>query len=223
MRANHPTKPPLTVAALRTEAAAFAETESRRRDPSLYGVTDGKAIGTYLEHRFRDRIGATYEFHPGSSAKGIDFPNLGVDVKITSIRRPQSSSPFRSARQKVYGLGYSLLVFVYRKADDGDGRTGTLEILHTVFVDASRTADYQTTRGIREILDNNGNVDDLVAFMEDRALPVDDIQAMRLAEEIMKHPPEPGYLTISNALQWRLQYQRVIASAGSIDGIVRIG
>ena len=223
MRASRPTKPRLTVEALRTEAAAFAETESRRRDPNLYGVTDGKAIGTYLEHRFREQIGATYEFNPGSSAKGIDFPALDVDLKVTSIRQPQSSSPFRSARQKVYGLGYSLLVFVYRKVDDDDKRTGMLEILHTVFVDASRTADHQTTRGIREILDNNGNIDDLTAFMEDRALPVDDIQAARLAEEIIKQPPELGYLTISNALQWRLQYRRVIASAGLIDGIVRIG
>jgi hypothetical protein len=27
-------------------------------------------------------------------------------------------------------------------------------------------------------------------------------------------PPELGYLTISNALQWRLQYSRVIEQAG---------
>lgn len=222
MCASRPTKPRLTVEALQTEAAAFAKSESDRQDPKLYGVTDGKAIGTYLEHRFRERLRATHEFDPGSSAKGIDFPTLDVDLKVTNIRQPQSSSPFRSARQKIYGLGYSLLIFVYRKIDDDDRRTGTLEILHTVFVDASRTADYQTTSGIREILDNNGNIDDLTAFMEERALPVDDIQAARLADEMMKRPPALGYLTISNALQWRLQYRRVIASAGSIDGIIRI-
>lgn len=30
------------------------------------------------------------------------------------------------------------------------------------------------------------------------------------------------YLTISNALQWRLQYSRVIAQAGAVDGIIRV-
>ncbi|MEH2468415.1 hypothetical protein [Nostoc sp.] len=29
----------------------------------------------------------------------------------------------------------------------------------------------------------------------------------------MQQPPEIGYLTISNALQWRLQYSRIIQVA----------
>jgi hypothetical protein len=71
-------------------------------------------------------------------------------------------------------------------------------------------------------LQNEGNVDDLIAFMEDRRLPVDDIQVRELAEEILQNPPKIGYLTISNALQWRLQYSRVIEKAGEVDGILRI-
>jgi hypothetical protein len=39
----------LTVKILRDEASAFAKVESEFREPSLYGVTDGKAVGTYLE------------------------------------------------------------------------------------------------------------------------------------------------------------------------------
>ncbi|MBE9479761.1 MAG: restriction endonuclease, partial [Chloroflexi bacterium] len=50
----------------------------------------------------------------------------------------------------------------------------------------------------------------------------DDIQAQRLAEEILANPPEIGYLTISNALQWRLQYSRVIEKAGEVAGVLRI-
>ena len=37
----------LTVDLLREEAGAFAETESDHREQSLFGVTDGKAVGTY--------------------------------------------------------------------------------------------------------------------------------------------------------------------------------
>ncbi|MFA4840042.1 MAG: restriction endonuclease, partial [Candidatus Neomarinimicrobiota bacterium] len=209
----------LTVKNLMEEAQVFAETESGHREQSLFGVTDGKAVGTYLEHKFQDALTKKYTYTKGSSAKGIDFPKLDVDIKVTSIRQPQSSCPFKSARQKIYGLGYSLLVFVYDKKDDRKTRTATLNIVHVVFVDASRTADYQTTSGILKILDNNGNLDDLVAYMSERFLPLDDIQARLLAEEILKKKPEVGYLTISNALQWRLQYGRVIEQAGKVDRI----
>lgn len=215
-------KKKLTIAALKKEAKAFARAESKHNDPALFGVTDGKAVGTYLEHKFQKYLHSKSEYVEGSSAKGIDFPELMVDMKVTSVKQPQSSCPFKSARQKLYGLGYSLLIFVYEKEDDESSRTGRLNILHTIFVEESRTADFQTTTGLRNILDNNGNHDDLLAFFEERMLPVDGIQAQSLAEEVMDRPPKIGYLTISNALQWRLQYSRVIQEAGSTEGIDRV-
>ena len=212
----------LTIKRLCDEAREFAEVESTHPEPSLFGVTDGKAVGTYFEHKFQAYLRTKYDYDEGSSAKGIDFPSLNIDMKVTSIKQPQSSSPFRSARQKIYGLGYSLLVFVYQKTDDAKTETGKLVVLHTVFVDHERTGDYQTTRGLRNILDNDGNKDDLIAFIHERNLPVDDIQAAQLAQEILEDPPLQGYLTISNALQWRLQYGRVIQEAGRIEGISRV-
>lgn len=215
-------KQELAAGKLLEEARAFAEIESRHPEPSLFGVTDGKAVGTYFEHKFQAYLGQRYEYQRGSSAKGIDFPALRVDVKVTSIRQPQSSCPFRSARQKIFGLGYSLLVFVYQKTDDPGASTGLLDVLHTVFIEAGRTADYQMTRGIRELLERDANEDDLVAFMHDRLLPVDEIAARKIAGEILQRPPELGYLTISTALQWRLQYRRVIEQAGEVEGIIRV-
>lgn len=214
--------PNLTLADLMIEARIFAARESSHHETLLYGVTDGKAIGTYFEHKFRRHLKTKFTFDEGSSARGIDFPELGVDVKVTSLRQPQSSCPFRSARQKIYGLGYSLLVFVYDKTDDENTRTGSLRITHTIFVDQARTADFQTTTGLRRIVANDGNLDDLIAYFQDRFLPVDDVTAQELAEEILATPPEIGYLTISNALQWRLQYRRVIEQAGQVDGVHRL-
>lgn len=213
----------LTTRILKSEAAKFAQMESRHNEPSLYGITDGKAVETYLEHKFHQLLRQDYTYVEGSSAKGIDFPKLHVDIKVTSIRQPQSSSPFRSARQKVYGLGYSLLVFVYEKTDDQRRQSSRLNILHTVYVDASRTADYQTTSGLLKIIENNGNADDVLAFFQERMLPVDETQAESLANEVLQNPPGLGYLTISNALQWRLQYRRVIEKASTVTGIERIG
>lgn len=94
-------KPILTLDLLCQEAKIFAEIESNHHESSLYGVTDGKALGTYFEHKFQD-------------------------------------------------------------------------------------------------------------------------YAEQLADEVLHHPPDLGYLTISNALQWRLQYRRVIAEAGNIPGIIRV-
>ena len=168
---------PLTIALLQKEATAFAKAESKHAEESLFGVTDGKAVGTYLEHKFQTVLQRHYAYVRGSSAKGIDFPKLGVDIKVTSIRQPQSSCPFKTARQKIYGLGYSLLVFVYNKHDDQKLRAARLDVKHTIFVEQDRTADYQTTSGLLRLLENKANRDDLLAFFQERMLPLDEIGA----------------------------------------------
>ncbi len=214
---------PLTTQLLQQEANTFARMESTFPEPALYGVTDGKAVGTYVEHKFKAYLDTKYTFETGNAASGIDLPGLDVDIKVTSIVQPQSSCPFKSARQKIFGLGYSLLVFVYSKIDDAVAQTGTLDMEHTIFVEASRTADNQTTRGLIRLLDNAANQEDLVGFMHERNLPLDEIEANAIAEELLDgRELLEGYLTISNALQWRLQYGRVIAEAGNIDGIIRV-
>jgi hypothetical protein len=215
-------KSPLTIEILIAEAAAFSQLESNHAEPALFGVTDGKAVGTYLEHKFVAHLLDTYSFIGGNSASGIDLPSVNVDIKVTSVRQPQSSCPFKSARQKIFGLGYGLIVFVYEKTDDQERRTGRLNMQHTLFIEAKRTGDYQMTRGLREILERDGNEEDLIAFMRDRNLPVDDIEAGNIARTLLTEKPEQGYLTISNALQWRLQYGRAIQQAGTVVGLTRI-
>lgn len=123
-------KPILTIEDLIQEAGTFAVQESGHQEPLLFGITDGKAVGTYLEQKFRLHLQDRYAFQPGNSAEGVDFPGLLVDVKTTSIRQPQSSCPFKSARQKVYGLGYSLLIFVYEKRDDPIAVAANLQVHH---------------------------------------------------------------------------------------------
>lgn len=217
------TKPPLTIKSLQTAAARFANVNSLIMDASLYGVTDGKAIGTFIEKRFHAFLSETYDHVAGSSSRGRDLPAVNVDLKVTSIRQPQSSCPYKSAAQKIFGLGYSLLIFVYDKSDDDDRNLGVLKIMHTVLIDQSRTADFQTTTGLRDLIQHNANIDDILAFFEDRRLPVDEISGRALAQRVLDNPPKIGYLTISNALQWRLQYGRVVDQAGKVDGVFDLG
>jgi hypothetical protein len=217
-------KAQLTLPLLKAEAKKFARTLSGTPIVTLYGATDGKAVGTYVEAAFNRSLVETYAYETGNAASGIDFPELQVDVKATSIKQPQSSCPFKSAEQKVYGLGYNLMVFVYEKNDDSKAHAAVLDFKHVVFVAKEQTADFQTTSGLIGILKRKGNKDDIVAFLEERNLPLEEIGRERLAERILKEPPAQGYLTISNALQWRLQYTRVItvATDGKHEGVENI-
>jgi hypothetical protein len=104
---------PLTLSSLKTAARDFCTLLSATQIPNLYGVTDGKAVGTYVEFAFNQYLSTNYQYTLGSAALGIDFPELEVDLKVTSIRQPQSSCLFRNASQKVYGLGYHLLILAY--------------------------------------------------------------------------------------------------------------
>ncbi|MEO6038972.1 MAG: hypothetical protein ABIQ93_11205 [Saprospiraceae bacterium] len=58
--------------------------------------------------------------------------------------------------------------------------------------------------------------------MNDKNIPADEITLLQLARQILETPPEQRYLTISNALQWRLQYGRIVNMHESIEGIIRI-
>lgn len=189
--------------------------------PSLFGVTDGKAVGTFIEHEFNSFIAKTYLHTPGNSAKGIDFPELNVDLKVTSVKQPQSSSPFRDASQKIYGLGYHLLIMVYDKLDDHQNKTSKLQFLNVIFIDLKNTSDYQITRGLKHIISDQGTVEEIDGYLEDKNLPLDPSSRLALAARILSDPPGLGGLTISNALQWRLQYGRAITLSKdeSIEGI----
>ena len=78
------------------------------------------------------------------------------------------------------------------------------------FLKKERTADYTTTFRLRQMLDDGANKEDIVAYLNDQYLPADEITLNLIAEKILQERPKQGYLTISNALQWRLQYGRVV-------------
>lgn len=212
----------LTIENLIKSAREFCEKESGVFRKELFGVTDGKAVGTFVEHLFKNFLSQQYDLTIGNSSNGLDLPSLNTDIKVTSIKQPQSSCPYKDSKQKIYGLGYNLIVFVYKKEDDEKRKKGKLDFLSCVFVEAERTADYQTTSGLLNIINNNGNVDDVFAFLSDHKIPADEVTLYNMAEEILKNPPLIGYLTISNALQWRLQYGRIVSLNEDVDGITTI-
>lgn len=199
-------KKKLTIKTLKKAAQDFCDKESTYSNKDLYGVTDGKAVGTYIEHKFQKYLDENYEYEKGSSAKGIDLPSDDIltDIKVTSIKQPQSSCPFKDAKQKIFGLGYNILVFVYEKTDDPERGTAILDFLSCSFLEKSRTADYTTTFRIREMVKDGAIKEDIIAYLNDKNIPADDITLSQIADSIITKIPEQGYLTISNAIQWRL-------------------
>ena len=214
----------ITINKLIKEAEVFCDEQSKIQHKELFGVTDGKAVGTFIEQRFKNYIDEKYDVVIGSSASGIDLPSLDIltDIKVTSIKQPQSSCPFKNAEQKIFGLGYNLLVFVYSKVDYKKKETSNLKFISCFFVSKERTADFTTTFRLREMVKDNANKEDISAYLSDKNLPADEITLNKIAKKILKSPPEQGYLTISNALQWRLQYQRIVQLNENIDGIKKM-
>lgn len=214
----------LTIESLKTEAQAFCISESKIQNKLLFGITDGKAVGTYIEHKFQELLNSKYQTTIGSSASGIDLPSNDIltDIKVTSIKQPQSSCPFKSAKQKIFGLGYNLLLFVYDKEDDTKTKTATLDFVSCSFISKERTADYTTTFRLIEMINDKANIEDIIAYLNDKNLPADEITLNLLANQIIETPPTLGYLTISNALQWRLQYQRIVSLNEKVQGIYKL-
>lgn len=217
-------KEKLTIEKLIDQAQIFCVEQSKISHDELYGITDGKAVGTFIEHKFQTYLNEKYEVLIGSSAKGIDLPSgdIQTDIKVTSIKQPQSSCPFKDAKQKIFGLGYNLLVFVYDKTDDPNTQTAILDFVSCSFIHKERTADYTTTYRLREMIQDGANETDIIAYLQDKNIPADEITLAKVAAQILQTPPEQGYLTISNALQWRLQYQRIVDLEDDIQGIDKI-
>lgn len=214
-------KPVLDFDNLILEAQQFSINESKLH-PEIYGTTDGKAIGTLIESKFKVHLTDKYALGASSAAKGLDLPSVLTDIKVTSIKQPQSSSPFKNAKQKIYGLGYNLLLFVYDKVDDHDQKAAKLDFVSCAFVTKERTGDYTTSMRLRQMVKDGAIVEDIIGYLNDKGIPGDEIALRELAEQVIESPPEVGYLTISNALQWRLQYSRIVNLSQEIEGITKI-
>lgn len=211
-------KKDLTIEILKQEAVKYSKEQSSIRHEKLVGITDGKAVGTYFEHLFKEYLIKKYSIDTGSSASGIDLPDKHIvtDIKVTSSRQPQSSTPYKDSKQKIFGLGHNLLVFVYIK---DDSKENNFRIINVTFINSKQTADYTTTKRLIEMKKDGANKEDIIAYLMDRNIPGDDITLEKISEQILINKLEQGYLTISNALQWRLQYSRVISLDNQVEGV----
>ena len=76
-------KKKLTIESLIAEAKHFCSLNSGVYKSELFGVTDGKAVGTFVEHLFKQYLEERYEMKVGNSANGLDLPSVNTDIKVT--------------------------------------------------------------------------------------------------------------------------------------------
>jgi hypothetical protein len=217
-------KKELTINDLIREAKAFCEAESKIKNADLYGITDGKAVGTHVEAKFKLHLFGQYITEKGNTASGIDLPaaNILTDIKVTSIKQPQSSCPFKDSKQKIFGLGYNLLVFVYDKKDDPLSKTTTLEFVSCSFVEKERTGDFKTTFYLRQMLNNDAIAEEIAGYLNDIYISHNEGELIYLAEKIIQNPPQQGYLMGSYILQRQNCLTKVIELDKDIKGIIPI-
>jgi hypothetical protein len=104
--------------------------------------TDGKSLGTYIEKLLKAEIARTLRVSiTGSSALGVDIPELGVNTKATSDRQPQSSEPFSSAYERVLGARFDILVCIYNGEDFWSSRSAHLQIVSAHYLKKTEVAD----------------------------------------------------------------------------------
>lgn len=88
----------LDIESLIISAKEFCKIESEIERKELFGVTDGKAIGTFVEHAFQKYLLEKFDMTIGSSATGLDLPSVDCDIKVISIKQPQSSYLYRDSK-----------------------------------------------------------------------------------------------------------------------------
>lgn len=181
----------------------------------LFGINDGKTLGTHIENIFFDYLeNKGYLFKRGNPSKGIDFPELDIDIKSNSSTRSKygTSSPFRSFEQKIYGMGYSIVLFIYDKIDIYEEKTATLSLKEVFFIDKEDTADKKTTSEILEVINNGGTEKDMINVLIQNKILLDLDSLKTLSHKLFLNPPKPGLLSINDVLQWNISYNKSLES-----------
>ena len=124
------------------------------------GSRTARRLERYLEHKFRAPSQTKIHICPVQFSGGyrLSRPERGHEGYgdyTTAVVMPVQVAWGRRS----FGLGYSLLVFVYEKTDDPRTNAAVLNILHTVFVQERHTADYSMTKLILKHLQAGCNAE----------------------------------------------------------------
>lgn len=192
---------------------AFCADVEQRTVPQSRSDTS-KRIGTYFEKElrkwFEEELGIVSD---GSVAQGLDLPAFNLDVKTTSIAHPQSSSPFDDPGERITGVSYNILLFIYDKHTDDEGNHFDIE--SCVYITKERTGDYRMSAQARELVEDfrEGVLDEKELREELEDLTGIGAISDEKFDEIKENPPAVGTITITPAVQWRFNYNKMTGTS----------
>lgn len=186
-----------------------AEMESRTVPEDKSGTS--KQIGTYFEKKLRDWFENIHGLvSEGSVAEDIDLPAFNLDVKTTSNRQPQSSSTFDDPGERIVGVDYNILLFIYHKQSVDGGNK--FQIKTCAYIPKERASDYRKSDdAVKLVADyREGKLSE--SELREQLENLTGVGAIsdEKFEEIKENPPEKGAITITPALQWRFNYNKMV-------------
>jgi hypothetical protein len=173
-----------------------------------------KTSATAIEQRLHEYLGRRYIVDRGNAASGADLPALGYDIKVTSMRKPQSSAPYRGISEKIFGLPYGILVLPY---SDSRGRVTFGE---PVLLRPEETADRRLTAQLNEMKKQGVGWGQFIGFLRAITPDVEPVELERLASRIVDEEIPSGRVGLSDARQWRVRYGEAIREAHAADPAV---
>jgi hypothetical protein len=195
---------PLTADRLQSAAVAFVD-ELNSQD--LRG-TVGKEMATSIERQLHERLSRFFDHTPGNSASGADLPALGYDIKVTSMREPQSSAAYNHPAEKLFGLPYGVIVLPY------ETEGGRLVFKRPIVLAPAETADRRLTEELRRLVADGARQAEIIAFLRGADLGLGEQELRPAARRILQGALPRGRVTLSAARQWRVRYREAIAEHG---------
>lgn len=212
----------LSKSGLVRSAQAFCLQAEQTGHKEIFGQVSCHVVNSFVERCFLEHLAETFNLDVGFSPLNVALPSINTEIRTAPVDRPDMFCPYISSRQKIYGLGYNLLLLLYSKTDDNAAKEGHFSIHSCEYISAERTADYMTTKILHEVLLGGGNADDVFAFLSDWMQGTTSERLRELSAEIVQSPPSIGYLTISKAWQWRLQSSHVVGEVEDLEGMTHI-
>jgi hypothetical protein len=118
---------------------------------------------TYIEKLLKAEIAKFLNISiTGSSASGVDIPELQLNTKATSDRQPQSSEPFNSPYERVLGSKYNIIVCIYNGYEVIRIQEEPLKLISTGYLRKTEVADHglcQAAQILKRLVVIEGNLD----------------------------------------------------------------
>ena len=213
----------LTNDILISEAKTFCLREATYDNPELYVISDNATTNHYIKRKFFEHLNELYNFDYQTD-KGISFPekDINTNILVVSKEKPESMCVFKNAMQKIYGLGFNVILFIYEKEDNHDQKASRISFKKCAFIEKERTADYDITFQLIQMIENDAQKDDIIGFLMDHNMPADELKLNHIAEQILINPPKQGYFGICYPMKWELKFGKFLDLKEQTGGITDI-